>query len=88
MESDETRARVFVRDTGEGSNGDEETTIFEPFVTTKPSGEGLGLGPAISAGIVSERDGSLTARNRPEGGAEFVLELPTPEDAQPEEPNG
>lgn len=71
----ENSARVIVQDTGEGLHGDHEAQIFEPFVTTKASGEGLGLGLAISASIVKEHGGKLSARNLETGGAEFTLEL-------------
>ncbi|PLX33967.1 MAG: sensor histidine kinase [Hyphomicrobiales bacterium] len=75
LESDEQAARIVVRDSGEGLCGDHRRQIFEPFVTTKASGEGLGLGLAISASIVKEHDGRLSARNIEGGGAEFMLEL-------------
>jgi two-component system C4-dicarboxylate transport sensor histidine kinase DctB len=52
--------------------------LFEPFFTTKPAGEGLGLGLSISLTIAESFGGTLRARNRPEGGAEFILELPAP----------
>ncbi len=68
--------RILVRDSGEGLNTAHESQIFEPFVTTKASGEGLGLGLAISASIVKEHGGKLNARNLKSGGAEFTLELP------------
>lgn len=79
LRKDDTHARIIVSDTGVGLSGGQETAIFEPFVTTKASGEGLGLGLAISAGIVNEHGGSLRARNRMSGGAEFILELPLPD---------
>lgn len=81
MEQEREYARIVVRDTGKGIAGGLETTIFEPFVTTKASGEGMGLGLAISAEIVKEHGGSLFARNNDSGGAEFVMELPSPETA-------
>ncbi len=81
MEENGARARIIVRDTGKGIEGGSETTIFEPFVTTKASGEGMGLGLAISAEIVKEHGGSLFASNNDSGGAEFVMELPAPETA-------
>jgi two-component system C4-dicarboxylate transport sensor histidine kinase DctB len=52
--------------------------IFEPFFTTKPPGEGLGLGLAISRDIIRDFGGNLSARNRLEGGAEFIINLPAP----------
>ncbi len=50
--------------------------LFEPFYTTKTSGDGLGLGLAISSSIVAEAGGRLTARNRTGGGAVFEMLLP------------
>lgn len=50
--------------------------IFEPFYTSKTAGEGVGLGLAISSGIIADHGGRLTARNRPEGGAAFDIALP------------
>lgn len=63
-----------VRDNGHGI--DDPESLFEPFYTTKKPGEGVGLGLAISAGIASDLGGSLTARNRADGGATFELQLP------------
>ena len=81
MEEHEGSARIVVQDSGKGIAGGSEKTIFEPFVTTKASGEGMGLGLAISAEIVKEHGGSLFACNNDSGGAEFVMELPLPETA-------
>ncbi len=78
MKTDLVCTKIIVRDTGEGLTSGEEARIFEPLVTTKASGEGLGLGLAISASIVKEHGGMLSARNREAGGAEFILELPIP----------
>jgi two-component system C4-dicarboxylate transport sensor histidine kinase DctB len=50
--------------------------LFEPFWTTKKPGEGVGLGLAISSGIVADLGGRLTARNGDGGGAVFELSLP------------
>ena len=74
-------ARVQVRDCGPGFQGS-ASRLFEPFFTTKAPGEGVGLGLAISAGIVRDLGGSLTARNGADGGAIFEISLPlvrTPE---------
>ncbi|WP_370285938.1 ATP-binding protein, partial [Pseudooceanicola nanhaiensis] len=57
--------------------------LFEPFYTTKQPGEGVGLGLAISSGIVNDLGGRLTARNAASGGAVFEMQLPIlPEDTQ------
>jgi two-component system C4-dicarboxylate transport sensor histidine kinase DctB len=50
--------------------------MFEPFVTSKPAGKGLGLGLMLSAHIVRECGGTLRARNLAPAGAEFIIELP------------
>ena len=75
----EGSATIVVRDTGRGIEAGLETTIFEPFVTSKSSGEGMGLGLAISAEIMKGHGGTLSARNLEGGGAEFAMELPVSE---------
>lgn len=67
-------AVLSVRDNGTGIEDLE--TLFEPFYTTKKPGEGVGLGLAISSGIVSDLGGRLTARNPDTGGAVFEIRLP------------
>jgi two-component system C4-dicarboxylate transport sensor histidine kinase DctB len=69
------RVSIAVRDTGPGIAADLLPRLFEPFVTTKEPGAGLGLGLTISSGIIREFGGSLVAANRPQGGAEFTIEL-------------
>jgi len=67
-------ATLTVRDNGHGIENLE--SLFEPFYTTKKPGEGVGLGLAISSGIVAELGGRLTARNAEGGGAVFEMQLP------------
>jgi two-component system C4-dicarboxylate transport sensor histidine kinase DctB len=67
-------ATVTVRDNGHGIADLEN--LFEPFYTTKKPGEGVGLGLAISSGIVTDLGGRLTARNASGGGAVFEMQLP------------
>ncbi len=64
-----------IRDNGEGIENLDE--LFEPFYTTKQPGDGVGLGLAISSGIVNDLGGRLTARNAVDGGAIFEVQLPT-----------
>lgn len=68
--------RVRFADNGPGIPEANLAHLFEPFFTTKPVGQGTGLGLSISYGIVERHGGSLAARNRPGGGAEFILTLP------------
>jgi two-component system C4-dicarboxylate transport sensor histidine kinase DctB len=67
-------ATLTVRDNGHGI--DDLDNLFEPFYTTKRPGEGVGLGLAISSGIVTDLGGRLTARNGEGGGAVFEMQLP------------
>ena len=64
-----------IADSGGGIAADALAHVFEPFFTTKPVGAGLGLGLAVSYGIVRELGGSLEATNA-EQGAVFTLRLP------------
>jgi signal transduction histidine kinase len=66
---------IHVKDTGPGIADHDLPRVFLPFFTTKPSGTGLGL--ALVQKIVVHHGGTVTARNRPEGGAEFILWLPS-----------
>jgi two-component system C4-dicarboxylate transport sensor histidine kinase DctB len=67
-------AVLTVRDNGHGI--EDIDSLFEPFYTTKQPGDGVGLGLAISSGIVSDLGGRLTARNAAGGGAVFEVQLP------------
>ena len=67
-------ATLSVRDNGTGIT--DYDNLFEPFYTTKQAGEGVGLGLAISSGIVNDLGGRLTARNGETGGAVFEMQLP------------
>jgi two-component system, NtrC family, sensor histidine kinase HydH len=65
---------VRVRDTGRGLPSELGAKIFEPFVSTKPTGIGLGL--SICKRIVESHGGEIAAVNRSTGGAEFTVRLP------------
>ncbi|MEP1766050.1 MAG: ATP-binding protein [Sulfitobacter sp.] len=73
---------ITVRDNGPGI--EDLDALFEPFYTTKQPGDGVGLGLAISSGIVSDLGGRLTARNGQAGGAVFEMQLPILEDGTKE----
>jgi two-component system, NtrC family, sensor histidine kinase HydH len=66
--------RITVSDSGPGIREAILPKIFEPFVTSKERGTGLGL--AVSLRIVAEHNGMLAAANQPEGGAVFTVKLP------------
>jgi len=73
---DDTWVEIVVSDTGAGIPEAARERLFEPFFTTKPPGAGLGLGLAISAGIMRELGGTLKAdAPTAAGGASFTLRL-------------
>ena len=72
--------QVSVGDQGSGIPPDDMARIFEPFITTKPQGMGLGL--AICRNIITAHNGQLWATNNADCGASFYFTLP----AYPEEP--
>lgn len=67
-------ASLMVRDNGPGIENLND--LFEPFYTTKKPGDGVGLGLAISSGIVNDLGGRLMARNGQDGGAVFEMQIP------------
>ncbi len=67
-------AEVSVRDRGEGLADTVIRRLFQPFVTTKADGMGIGL--TIVRGIVEAHGGTIQATNNPQGGATFLFTLP------------
>jgi C4-dicarboxylate-specific signal transduction histidine kinase len=67
---------IIVDDEGAGIHPDIEARVFEPFATTKPPGEGTGLGLYASYMLVQTMGGDLTIENRDQGGASARVRLP------------
>jgi two-component system, NtrC family, C4-dicarboxylate transport sensor histidine kinase DctB len=70
------RCRIAISNSGPAIASDVLQRMFEPFVTTKPAGKGLGLGLMLSNHIARSFGGELRARNLVPDGAEFVVILP------------
>lgn len=71
---------ISVSDNGCGIDKKELSDIFNPFFTTKPVGEGTGLGLSVSYGIISNHGGDITVKSTPGTGTVFTVILPrTPE---------
>lgn len=81
-------AVIEVHDTGCGIPQADLERIFEPFYTTKPVGEGTGLGLSLSYGIVTDHGGKLEVASTPGVGTTFRVVLPLdPPRKQQEEPS-
>ena len=75
-EPDERERVLFtIADSGAGIAPEVLAHLFEPFVTTKPRGHGLGLGLAITSRIVEGFGAKISADNRADGGARFSIEF-------------
>lgn len=74
IEADDERVIVIVSDPGQGIAAADRERIFEPFVSTKAEGAGLGL--AVARRIARAHRGDLTVTSEQEGGSRFRVELP------------
>ncbi len=67
---------ITVKDNGNGIPEKVLEKVFQPFFTTKPSGQGTGLGLSLSYDIIKAHGGEIKVNNHPGEGAEFVITLP------------
>jgi two-component system NtrC family sensor kinase len=77
LSEDESEIEIQLRDDGSGIAPDILPHIFEPFLTTKETGHGVGLGLAISRGIVERHNGSIEVKSELGRGTRFTISLPT-----------
>ena len=68
------RIEITVEDTGPGMSTEVKEKLFQPFVTTKPNGMGVGL--SVCRNIIESHGGWIRGENRPGGGAIFRVNLP------------
>jgi PAS domain S-box-containing protein len=71
---DESKVLVEVQDSGPGIAAEKLESIFDPFITSKP--EGMGMGLSICRSIIERHRGRISAANNPGGGATFSFTLP------------
>jgi len=67
---------IRVKDNGPGIPDDVKKKIFQPFFTTKPTGQGTGLGLSMSFDVVKAHGGKLTMESKDGQGTEFTIQLP------------
>jgi two-component system NtrC family sensor kinase len=77
LSNDKTEINIRVRDDGAGIAPDVLPQIFEPFLTTKETGHGVGLGLAISRGIVERHNGRIEGASELGRGTTFTVTLPS-----------
>ena len=71
---DKLNVLVEVLDSGTGIAAEKLESIFDPFITSKP--EGLGMGLSICRSIIERHGGKISAANNPDRGATFSITLP------------
>jgi two-component system NtrC family sensor kinase len=71
------KVEISVRDNGNGIPEKIKEKIFQPFFTTKPTGQGTGLGLSLSYDIVKAHGGELRVETREGEGSEFIIQLPS-----------
>ena len=69
------RVEIKVKDNGDGISQKDLDKIFQPFFTTKPTGQGTGLGLSLSYDIVKAHGGELKVQTKEGEGSEFIVEL-------------
>jgi signal transduction histidine kinase len=70
------KVEIKVRDNGNGIPQKVLDKIFQPFFTTKPTGQGTGLGLSLSYDIVKAHGGELKVETKEGEGSEFIIQLP------------
>ena len=68
--------QISVLDNGNGIPSSIKDKIFQPFFTTKPTGQGTGLGLSLSYDIVKAHGGELKVESHEKKGTEFIIRLP------------
>ena len=74
--AEKSRVQLQVKDDGAGISPELLPKLFEPFVTTKESGHGVGLGLAISQSIIERHQGRINVASEPGRGTVFTITLP------------
>jgi len=73
---DESNIHIAIEDNGSGIPEDLRQTVLEPFFTTKPTGQGTGLGLSLAYRIIEDHDGRLEIQQPKQGGTRMLIHLP------------
>lgn len=71
------KIEIAVKDNGNGIKDSTKAKIFQPFFTTKPAGQGTGLGLSLSYDIIKAHGGTIVVNSKEGEGAEFIIQLTT-----------
>jgi signal transduction histidine kinase len=71
------KVEIKVADNGNGIPQQAVDKIFQPFFTTKPTGQGTGLGLSLSYDIIKAHGGEILVETKEKEGAEFTIKIPT-----------
>jgi signal transduction histidine kinase len=72
------KIEISVSDNGPGIPDAIKDKIFQPFFTTKPTGQGTGLGLSLAYDIINAHGGSIEYTSSPDNGTEFMINIPFP----------
>ena len=81
--SQQQQAEIIFQDNGHGIPAEIQNKIFNPFFSTKQTGDGTGLGLSVSYGIIQEHGGQITVTSDPEAGTRFLIQLPIEQEPTP-----
>ena len=70
------KVEIFIKDNGNGMPQKVVDKIFQPFFTTKPTGQGTGLGLSLSYDIIKAHNGEIKVQTKENEGSEFIIQLP------------
>jgi signal transduction histidine kinase len=71
------KIEIHIKDNGGGIPANVVSKIFQPFFTTKPTGQGTGLGLSLSYDIIKSHRGEIRVENKEGEGSEFIINIPT-----------
>ena len=76
LKKTEKHVTIEFEDSGSGMNQEQKSKIFEPFYTTKPVGQGSGMGMSISYKVIQNHQGTIVVNSEIGKGTTFKIQLP------------